>query len=48
MVRFNYLIQDDTDEQFYHITLITSLYNPHIHDIITEFQRIANGYNDPK
>lgn len=48
MVRFDYMIQDTTDGQAYYITLITSLWNPHIHDIITEFQRVANGYNDPK
>ena len=48
MVRFDYMIHDLTDGQAYYITLITSLYNPHIHDIITEFQRVANGYNDPK
>ncbi|SFC27190.1 hypothetical protein SAMN05216167_101777 [Spirosoma endophyticum] len=48
MVRFDYMIHDLIDGQSYYITLITSLWNPHIHDIITEFQRIANGYNDPK
>ncbi|UFH53298.1 DUF6169 family protein [Spirosoma sp. KNUC1025] len=48
MVRFDYMIHDLTDGQMYYITLITSLWNPHIHDIITEFQRVANGYNDPK
>lgn len=48
MVRFDYMIQDQTDGQAYYITLITSLFNPHIHDIIDQFQRVADGYNDPK
>lgn len=30
MVRFAYMIQDNTDGQEYYITLITSLFNPHI------------------
>ena len=48
MGRFDYMIQDWTDGQFYYITLITSLFNPHLQDIIKEFQRVADGYNDPK
>lgn len=48
MVRFDYMIQDKTDGKSYYITLITSLWNPYIHDIIIEFQRVFDGYNNTK
>jgi hypothetical protein len=48
LVRFDYMIQDHTDGQAYYITLITSLFNPYMPEIMAEFQRVADGYNDVK